>query len=114
MQEQKKILSITDKAAQKAKEIMEQQDLEEDFGIRVYVQKGGCSGYSYGMQFDNQISDSDYMIQDKGVKLIVDEKSAELLEGSQVDYVDTLEASGFKVDNPNATQTCGCGESFQV
>lgn len=114
MQEQKQILSITDKAAQKAKDIMDDQGLNDEFGIRIYVQRGGCSGYSYGMQFDDDVSDDDYSLMDKGVKLIVDEHSADLLEGSEVDYVDTLEASGFKVENPNAEQTCGCGESFKV
>ncbi len=114
MQEQKQILSITDKAAQKAKDIMEDQGLNDKYGIRIYVQRGGCSGYSYGMQFDDDVSDDDYSMKDKGVKLIVDEHSADLLEGSEVDYVDSLEASGFKVENPNAEQTCGCGESFKV
>lgn len=113
MQEHGDLLTLTDTAASKAKEIMENQDLE-GYGIRIYVQQGGCSGYSYGMQFDDDVADDDHVLETKGVELIVDEHSAEYLEGSEVDYVESLESTGFDIKNPNAKSTCGCGESFKV
>ncbi|MFB6283925.1 MAG: iron-sulfur cluster insertion protein ErpA [Halobacteria archaeon] len=110
---QNKLLTLTDTAAEKAREIIESKDLE-GYGIRIYIQQGGCSGYSYGMQFDDDVSDDDHLIELKGVKLIVDEHSAEYLEGSEVDYVESLQSTGFDINNPNAKSTCGCGESFKV
>ncbi len=107
------VLSLTETAAEKAEEIIESKDLD-GYGIRVYVQQGGCSGYSYGMQFDDDVADDDIVVEDKGVELIVDEHSAEYLEGSTVDYVESLESTGFDIKNPNAESTCGCGESFKV
>ncbi|MDY6764690.1 MAG: iron-sulfur cluster assembly accessory protein, partial [Halobacteria archaeon] len=86
----------------------------EGYGIRIYIQQGGCSGYSYGMQFDDEPADDDHVIKQKGVKFIVDEHSAEYLRGSTVDYVESLQGAGFDIQNPNAKATCGCGESFQV
>ncbi|MDY7082027.1 MAG: iron-sulfur cluster insertion protein ErpA [Halobacteria archaeon] len=107
------LLTLTDKAAEKAKEIMDSKELN-GYGIRIYIQQGGCSGYSYGMQFDDDVADDDHVVEDKGVELIVDEHSAEYLEGSEVDYVESLQSTGFDISNPNAESTCGCGESFQV
>ena len=107
------LLSITDRAAEKAREMIESKDLE-GYGIRIYIQQGGCSGYSYGMQFDDDVGDDDHTVEQKDVRLIVDEHSAEYLAGSTVDYEDTLEASGFDIRNPNAEAECGCGESFSV
>jgi iron-sulfur cluster assembly accessory protein len=111
--EDAQILTITDKAARKAQQIKDEKDLQE-YGVRIYVQQGGCSGYSYGMQFDDEVSDDDIVVKDKGVEFIVDEHSAEYLEGSEVDYVESLQSTGFDITNPNAESTCGCGESFKV
>jgi iron-sulfur cluster assembly accessory protein len=107
------ILTITDEAAEMAQEIKDEKDLQ-GYGVRIYVQQGGCSGYSYGMQFDDDVSDDDIVVEDKGVEFIVDEHSAEYLEGSEVDYVESLQSTGFDITNPNAESTCGCGESFKV
>ncbi|MDY6780054.1 MAG: iron-sulfur cluster insertion protein ErpA [Halobacteria archaeon] len=107
------ILTITDRASEKAQEIMESKGLE-GYGVRIYIQQGGCSGYSYGMQFDDDVGDDDHVVEEKGVRLIVDSHSAEYLEGSEVDYVESLESTGFDINNPNAESTCGCGESFKV
>jgi iron-sulfur cluster assembly accessory protein len=111
--EPEQILTITDKAARKAQEIKDEKDLQ-GYGVRIYVQQGGCSGYSYGMQFDDDVGDDDIVVKDKGVEFIVDEHSAEYLEGSEVDYVESLQSTGFDITNPNAESTCGCGESFKV
>ncbi|MFW5929621.1 MAG: iron-sulfur cluster insertion protein ErpA [Halobacteriota archaeon] len=108
-----RLLSITQEGAEKARDLMESQDLE-GYGVRIYVKQGGCSGYSYGMQFDDEVDDTDHVVEHRGVRLIVDEHSAEYIEGSTVDYVETLESTGFDVQNPNAESTCGCGESFKV
>ena len=110
---QEKPLTLTDKAAEKAREIMEAKELE-GYGIRIYIQQGGCSGYSYGMQFDDDVAEDDHEITEKGVTFIVDEHSMEYLEGSEVDYVESLQSTGFDINNPNAKSTCGCGESFKV
>ncbi len=107
------LLNITDNASEKATEIMEAQGLE-GYSVRIYIQKGGCSGYSYGMQFDDEVEESDYVVEHNGVDFIVDEHSADFIEGSTVDYKQTLESSGFDIENPNAETECGCGESFQV
>jgi len=111
--EDAEILTVTDKAARKADEIIEEKDLQ-GYGVRIYVQQGGCSGYSYGMQFDDDVGEDDIVVEDKGVRFIVDEHSAEYLSGSEVDYVESLQSTGFDITNPNAESTCGCGESFKV
>ena len=73
---------------------------------------GGCSGLQYQLAFDDQVSENDSEIQSNGVRIIVDDKSALYLAGTTLDFVDTLQETGFKMDNPNASSTCGCGESF--
>jgi len=113
MAQSEQILNITDKAARKAQEIKDEKDLG-GYGVRIYVQQGGCSGYSYGMQFDDEVGDDDIVVEYDGVEFIVDEHSAEYLEGSEVDYVESLQSTGFDITNPNAESTCGCGESFKV
>jgi iron-sulfur cluster assembly accessory protein len=104
-------ISLTENAAQKVKAAMEKQG-KTDVGLRLYVSGGGCSGFQYGLAFDNQ-SDGDHVIEAHGVKLLVDEQSAEYLDGSEVDYVESVMGEGFRVNNPNATETCGCGHSFK-
>jgi iron-sulfur cluster assembly protein len=104
-------ISLTEKAAQKVKVAMDKQG-RKDVALRLYVSGGGCSGFQYGLAFDNQ-TDGDHVIEAHGVKLLVDEQSAQYLDGSEVDYVETVMGEGFRVNNPNATETCGCGHSFK-
>ena len=104
-------ISLTEKAAEKVKAAMEKQG-KNDVGLRLYVSGGGCSGFQYGLAFDKQ-ENGDHVIEAHGVKLIIDEQSAQYLEGSEVDYVESVMGEGFKVNNPNATETCGCGHSFK-
>jgi iron-sulfur cluster assembly accessory protein len=104
-------ISLTEKAAEKVKAAMEKQG-KESVGLRLYVSGGGCSGFQYGLAFDNQ-TDGDHVIEAHGVKLLVDEQSAQYVDGSEVDYVESVMGEGFRVNNPNATETCGCGHSFK-
>ena len=83
-------------------------------GLRVYVYSGGCSGYRYGMMLEDQPADEDVKVQSKGINVYVDAQSTSLLQGSEIDYVDTLMGAGFTVNNPNAVSGCGCGSSFRT
>jgi iron-sulfur cluster assembly accessory protein len=105
-------LIISDKAADKLKQILKEQK-KEGYGLRVVVMAGGCSGYQYGFDFENKKKDGDNVIETKGQKFFIDKQSLEMLHGSTVDYIDSLQGSGFKIDNPNAKQGCGCGKSFR-
>ena len=102
-------LNVSDNAAEKIKALMEQENKQ---GLRISVQPGGCSGYKYGMELEDKPTDNDVIIKEKGIKIFVDKKSMQKLNGSNVDYVDSLQGAGFKIDNPGATKTCGCGSSF--
>jgi iron-sulfur cluster assembly protein len=104
-------ITLTEKAAEKVKAAMAKQG-KNDLALRLYVSGGGCSGFQYGLAFDDHY-DGDQVIEAHGVKLVVDDQSAQYLEGSEVDYVETVMGEGFKVNNPNATETCGCGHSFK-
>lgn len=105
------MISVTDSAAAKVKELLEQED-EDDLALRVAVRPGGCSGFSYEMFFDSDVSDEDTKATFGQVEVIVDTSSAMLLEGATLDYKDGLNQAGFAIDNPNAQRTCGCGQSF--
>ena len=107
------MLTITDKAASKAKEVMQQKGLNEG-GLRLFVVGGGCSGYQYGMSLEHDAEGDDLIIEQDGVKIIVDADSAPLIEGAEIDYVDDLMKAGFTIHNPNATKSCACGTSFQT
>jgi iron-sulfur cluster assembly accessory protein len=107
------MLSLTEVAAGKVKEIMSQQN-PAPTGLRVAVVGGGCSGFSYHMAFDNQENPSDNVYEYEGVKVYVDQMSEMYLDGVQIDYIETLEGAGFKFNNPNVKSTCGCGSSFTV
>jgi iron-sulfur cluster assembly accessory protein len=106
-------LSLTPNAIAKVKEIMAQQD-PIPAGLRVGVVGGGCSGFSYNMSFENGAGMMDKTFNFDGLKVFVDATSAMYLNGCVVDYVETLEAAGFKFENPNVKSTCGCGSSFSV
>lgn len=112
-QTQVETITITPAAADAVRELLEKRDLE-GYGLRVYIQGGGCSGYQYGMALDNNFRDEDLISDCHGVKVIVDEVSINYMRGSTVDYVDDLMGSGFKVENPNAVASCGCGSSFRT
>ncbi len=107
------MLSLTEVAASKVKEIMSQQNPAPS-ALRVAVVGGGCSGFSYHMAFDNQENPSDNVYEYEGVKVYVDQMSEMYLDGVQIDYIETLEGAGFKFNNPNVKSTCGCGSSFTV
>jgi iron-sulfur cluster assembly protein/iron-sulfur cluster insertion protein len=104
-------ISLSDAAAAKVASLLEQEG-NEALALRVAVRPGGCSGYSYEMFFDSEIADDDIVREHDGVKVVVDPASAELLNGSTLDYTDGLQDAGFHISNPNATRTCGCGSSF--
>ena len=118
LQDSKVTVTLTDKAAEQLKAIMksevENKNLKADAALRLMVVGGGCAGFSYKMGFDEAIKEDDRTKEIKGVKVIVDEKSNLYLEGVEIDFHDGLMGKGFVFNNPNASGTCGCGESFSV
>ena len=104
-------ISLSDSAMSKVAELIAKEG-EEGLALRVAVRPGGCSGYSYEMFFDTELADDDIAREFGGVKVVVDPASAELLNGSILDYKDGLQGAGFHISNPNAQRTCGCGSSF--
>jgi len=102
---------ISEVAANKIKEL-QKKDKMDGFGLRVAVSPGGCSGFVYQMNFEKVPEKADFVLEDKGVKVFIDQDSLNLLRGAEIDYVDQLNESGFKINNPNAKQNCGCGKSF--
>jgi iron-sulfur cluster insertion protein len=107
------MLGLTEKAAEKVKEIQTAENIEATYGLRLRVVGGGCSGFAYDLYFD-QLTEMDRTFDSHGVRLIVDEMSLQYLAGTTVDYVEGLQGAGFKFVNPNVKSTCGCGSSFSV
>ena len=107
------MLGLTEKAAEKVKEIQAAENIEATYGLRLRVVGGGCSGFAYDLYFD-QVTDMDRTFDSHGVKLVVDQMSLQYLAGTTVDYVEGLQGAGFKFGNPNVKSTCGCGSSFSV
>ncbi len=109
-------VTLSEKAATEVKKVMSDQNLPQDAVLRVGVQGGGCSGFSYSLNFDTQTSERDRVTDFFGVKLAVDKKFDPYLDGTVIDYVEdpNLGQRGFKFDNPNVVKSCGCGSSFQV
>ena len=106
------MITLTDNAASKVKELLKAENAD-DLALRVAVRPGGCSGFSYEMFFDGDVATDDQQAAfGEGVRVVVDQQSAQLLEGATLDYKDGLDQSGFAITNPNATRTCGCGSSF--
>jgi iron-sulfur cluster assembly accessory protein len=108
------VITLTDSAAVKVQELLTAEGAD-DLALRVAVRPGGCSGFSYEMFFDGDIASDDEQAQfgpQGSVKVVVDSASAQLLDGATLDYKDGLEQSGFAITNPNASRTCGCGQSF--
>jgi len=106
-------LSLTDAAAHKLQELTASEP-NPQIGLRVYVYSGGCSGYRYGMMLEDAPTPEDNVLTEKGIRVYVDGQSVQLLNGSQIDYIDTLMGAGFTVNNPNAVAACGCGSSFRT
>ena len=106
-------VEVTPVAREQVLKIMDRQG-KSGAALRLYVQGGGCSGLTYGMTFDHRESGDEVAFEDKGLTVVVDRASAPLLEGVKVDYLMGLEASGFKIYNPNAKETCSCGKSFSA
>lgn len=105
------MITVTDSAAAKVKELLEQEN-DESLALRVAVRPGGCSGFSYEMFFDGEAAEEDRAEEFGGIRVVVDPTSAQLLTGATLDYKDGLQQTGFSIDNPNAQRTCGCGQSF--
>ena len=110
---QSSLVTLTESAVVEVRRLMDVQDLTEG-GLRLGVKGGGCSGLSYTINFDDKIGEFDTVCEQDGVKVLVDAKSAIYLEGMQLDYQKDLVSGGFKFINPNASKTCGCGESFSA
>ncbi|HEY7571285.1 MAG TPA: iron-sulfur cluster insertion protein ErpA [Nitrososphaeraceae archaeon] len=111
--QQSQVITITPKAAEKVAEFMKQEG-NNNLYLRVYVSGGGCSGLSYGMGFEEKAEEDDSIIEQNGVKVLIDGYSQRYLKGANVDYVDSLMGSGFKINNPNVTKSCSCGHSFNT
>ncbi len=106
------MITLTESASSKVKELLTQEG-DESLALRVAVRPGGCSGFSYEMFFDSEVGDDDNrQTYGEGVAVVVDASSAQLLQGATLDYKDGLQQAGFAIDNPNATRSCGCGQSF--
>ncbi len=108
-----RVVSLTESAADHVRTLLAQESESTGRGLRVYVEGGGCSGLQYGMVFDEKRAD-DVAVECLGVPVVIDPFSAGYLQGAVVDYVDSLNGGGFKISNPNARQSCGCGKSFEA
>lgn len=105
------MISLTPQAVNQLRGLMQEQGLD-DLGLRVFVAPGGCSGFQYGMRFEDTALEGDRVEQNDGICLYVDEFSAQYVDGAEIDFVDELMGGGFTVHNPNAITSCGCGQSF--
>ncbi len=105
-------ISLTSAAQAKVAELIASEGADEVLALRVAVKPGGCSGFNYDMFFDSEFASDDVLREFGEVKVVVDPQSAELLNGSTLDFADGLQGAGFHITNPNATKTCGCGNSF--
>jgi iron-sulfur cluster assembly protein len=108
------MIIVTEKAKDRIIQLKEEEGRSENENIRVSVKGGGCSGLMYDLDFDGKVVESDHVFEDKGIKIIVDRKSLLYLVGTVLEFSDGLNGKGFQFVNPNASRTCGCGESFSV
>lgn len=111
--EQTDSIRLTEAAAETVRNLLVQKEVP-DYGLRIFVSGGGCSGLQYGMALDAAAGDNDMVFEDEGVKIFIDSISMMYLSGSIVDYEDSLMGGGFRIDNPNAVSSCGCGHSFKT
>jgi iron-sulfur cluster assembly accessory protein len=107
------LVSLTPAAADAVRDLLAKRNLE-NYGLRIFISGGGCSGFQYGLALENNIRENDMTYEINGVRMVVDEVSIDYLHGASIDYVDELMGSGFKITNPNAVSTCGCGNSFRT
>lgn len=107
------LVTMTDAAVQKVVELRGREG-KEDAGLRLFVKSGGCSGFSYGLAFDNQLGEGDKVEEHAGVRVFIDAFSQQYVDGAEIDYVDSLMGSGFAINNPNAVSSCACGSSFNT
>lgn len=112
-QTQTDMITLTPAATEAVRGLMEKRNLT-GYALRVFVSGGGCSGFQYGMALEGNIREEDTTCEFEGVKVVVDEVSINYLRGATVDYVDDIMGSGFKIENPNAVSSCGCGSSFRT
>ncbi len=105
------VLSLTPDAVSKIKDI-QQKEGKVGYGLRVSVMPGGCAGFQYGLDFEPEATSEDMVLEHNGVKVFIDPESAEMIRGTTIDYLETLQQTGFKINNPNAKKSCGCGNSF--
>ena len=112
MQQQTKemIVTLTDKAANKVKQLLKKENKEE-YGLRVGIVMGGCSGYTYDIGLEKAPKENDTVLEEKGTKIFMSPESIAFMKGSTIDYIDSLQNAGFKISNPNVKTTCGCGHS---
>jgi iron-sulfur cluster assembly protein len=108
------MIIVSDKAKERILTLRKEEQRNDTENIRVSVKGGGCSGLMYELDFDDKLTDTDHVFEDKGVKIIVDKKSLLYLAGTTLEFTDGLNGKGFQFINPNASRTCGCGESFSV
>lgn len=108
------MLFVSDKAKEKIEKIFKEKNLGTDSFVRISVKGGGCSGLSYDMNFDNQLTEEDQVFEDKGVRMVTDLRSFLYVCNTTLDFSDGLQGKGFYFNNPNASRTCACGESFSV
>jgi iron-sulfur cluster assembly accessory protein len=113
-QEQSAVVTLTERAATKVSALMAEEPAGEAEVLRVAIQGGGCSGFEYALGFDRGAQEGDHVLDHHGVTVVVDPFSAPYLQGSTIDFLEGLQESGFKIDNPNVVSACGCGHSFQV
>jgi len=107
------MISLKPSAVAKVRDLLAEQN-DPNLKLRIFVQGGGCSGFSYGFTFDEVVNEDDFDLDFEGVHLLVDSMSNQYLDGAEVDYVEELMGSQFKINNPNAATSCGCGSSFSV
>jgi len=108
------LIALTERAAAKIRELQADEPTGDAEVLRVAVQGGGCSGFEYALGFDRAVQEGDHVLEAFGVRVVVDPFSAPYLQGAQIDFLDGLQESGFKIENPNVASACGCGHSFQV
>jgi iron-sulfur cluster assembly accessory protein len=107
-------ITLTEAAADKLTAIMDEKGVRETHGLRVFVSGSGCSGLQYGMTFDSDPRPVDLVLDQHGLRVIIDPQSLRYMEGASIDYVDSLMGGGFHIENPNAVASCGCGQSFRA
>ncbi|HET7685859.1 MAG TPA: iron-sulfur cluster insertion protein ErpA [Candidatus Limnocylindria bacterium] len=107
------LVTVTEAAAAKVMELRSREG-KEDARLRLFVKSGGCSGFSYGLAFDDRLADDDRLEDHAGVPVVIDAFSAQYVDGAEIDYVDSLMGSGFAINNPNAVSSCACGSSFNT